>query len=130
MSPEQKLWLRLRPHFPSGCHVTRIENTTCSGVPDVNFCLDGIEYWLELKIVTERGAVLRKFQYAWGKQRILRQGRVYIIGYDSKEQIYYLQNMLFASVCSVVDREHLLIGIEDAFKSVDPKIIIQQILLK
>ena len=78
---EKKLyqWLRnlMKKH-----HVVRIENTVGSGMPDVNICTEGYEAWIELKIVTLRGILLRKEQYAWGVRRAKHQGRSLILSYD------------------------------------------------
>ena len=30
-------------------HFVRIESSTINGIPDVNACMDGNEFWLELK---------------------------------------------------------------------------------
>ena len=30
-------------------HFVRIESNTINGIPDINACMDGIEFWLELK---------------------------------------------------------------------------------
>lgn len=73
MTPEQKFWQLLKPHIPG--HVNRIENSTGVGIPDVNYCYNGQETWLELKA----GSQLRISQKIWHYQRSLRAGRVLVI---------------------------------------------------
>lgn len=47
MTPEQKFWQLIKDHVPG--HVIRVESVVGSGVPDVNYCHQGNEMWLELK---------------------------------------------------------------------------------
>ena len=51
MAKEKKLWLLVRDNLKD-FHLQRIETgMTGSGVPDVNGCYAGVEFWLELKDV-------------------------------------------------------------------------------
>ena len=53
-------------------HFQRIETNVGLGVPDVNGCGDGVEFWLELKVSSNKQSSLSKYQKAW----IIRRGRV------------------------------------------------------
>lgn len=48
MKPEQAFWKLVKPHLPG--HFERIENIAGVGIPDVNLCLKGRDYWIELKV--------------------------------------------------------------------------------
>jgi hypothetical protein len=45
---EAAYWAKLREDLPRG-HYSRVENLLDLGVPDVSFCVGGIQGWLELK---------------------------------------------------------------------------------
>jgi len=89
MTPEQKFYYLIKDHLPG--HVNRIENSTGVGIPDVNFCVHGIETWLELKanvnlLVVEHEVIqipfgtkrLRDTQLIWHGQRTGWGGRVLV----------------------------------------------------
>lgn len=89
MTPEQKFYYLIKEHIPG--HVNRIENSTGVGIPDVNFCFDGLETWLELKanvnlLCAEEEVIqipfgtkrLRDSQIIWHGQRVNAGGRVLI----------------------------------------------------
>ena len=44
---EAALWRRVRKGLPG--HLVRVENAVEAGTPDVNYCIDGAEGWIELK---------------------------------------------------------------------------------
>lgn len=48
---EKNVWERVRAHLKDFGHLQRIETgmMTDAGVPDVNYCFDGREGWIELK---------------------------------------------------------------------------------
>jgi len=53
MTRESALWEAFRKGLKlvsDVLHVTRIENSTELGTPDVNGCADGVEFWVELKV--------------------------------------------------------------------------------
>lgn len=89
MTPEQKFYYLIKDHIPG--HVNRIENSTGVGIPDVNFCFDGLETWLELKanvnlLVVQDEVIqipfgtkrLRDSQLIWHGQRTKAGGRVLV----------------------------------------------------
>ena len=80
MKPEQKFaqWCRDALAIADW---QRIESMG-SGIPDVNCCLDGFEFWLELKVVTHGRTLLRKEQYAWGNRRANHRGNVFVLSHD------------------------------------------------
>lgn len=69
----------LRRHLPQ-VHWQRIETAGVgSGVPDLNYCCDGAEGWVELKRATGRVVGVRPTQVAWIERRMRAGGRVFIM---------------------------------------------------
>jgi len=54
-APEQKLWKRVKAAFDRhhNAHVVRVENTLGVGTPDVNYCINSCEGWIELKAMAK-----------------------------------------------------------------------------
>lgn len=75
---ESKLYQEIKKLLPNA-HFQRIETSVGLGVPDVNGCLDGIEFWLELKVSSNKRSVLSKYQKAWIIRRGKAGGRVFIL---------------------------------------------------
>ena len=84
---ERSFYQTLRKHLqPKGVHLQRIETSLVQGVPDVNFCYQGVEGWIELKSIGHRTgsgvfkvAHLRPSQYAWIKRRCRAGGLVWLL---------------------------------------------------
>ena len=73
-NPESKLWKALRDGTrPLGVHWTRMESWASPGVPDVNGCLNGKDFWVELKILATKSdkkfPKWRPHQIAWQTSR-------------------------------------------------------------
>jgi hypothetical protein len=70
MAKEKNLWLLLRTNLPQ-LHLQRIETgMTGAGVPDVNGCAKGKEFWIELKEIHSGNALtLRPMQISWLAKR-------------------------------------------------------------
>lgn len=52
MSSEKAFWINVRPKLVDaarGGRWDRVENGVSAGMPDVNFCVEGCEGWIELK---------------------------------------------------------------------------------
>jgi hypothetical protein len=65
-------------HIPAA-HWQPIETwSTGQGVPDLNGCLDGIEFWIELKLTTAYAVSIRPHQIAWAERRLRAGGRVFL----------------------------------------------------
>jgi len=64
---------------PSGIHFQRIETgAIAAGVPDLNYCADGVEGWIENKKTHGWTVTLRPKQVSWIYRRIRAGGRVMI----------------------------------------------------
>lgn len=84
--PEQVLWDYIRDNMAHMGHFDRIESTfTVNGRPDVNYCIDGREGDMELKVYDPKrnGFVLRSSQNIWFKKRIKDGGNCWLFArYD------------------------------------------------
>lgn len=81
-------------------HIERIENMISSGMPDVTYCLRGVEGFIELKEISDWPARpetpihlphYTPSQRNWHRARLQRGGRVYVLmGIGGKEwQLYH-----------------------------------------
>lgn len=78
----------LRRNMPE-VHWQRIENVAGTGVPDVNGCLDGIEFWIECKIGKAGSFEIRPDQIAWHTKRVNKGGRCFVVvREDSTMRVY------------------------------------------
>lgn len=65
-------------------HWQRIENSVGTGVPDINFCLDSMEHWVECKWTPSVSGArfshpLNTAQCAWLLKRVHAQGSAWIL---------------------------------------------------
>lgn len=86
---EQQLFQRAKKALQPG-HIIRVENPLDPGMPDVNYCIEGVEGWLELKMAIScpktkelRDCTLRvsirPVQPIWWQERLKVGGRVHIL---------------------------------------------------
>tara|TARA_R110002020_G_scaffold285547_1_gene501066 strand:+ start:296 stop:685 length:390 start_codon:yes stop_codon:yes gene_type:complete len=95
MAKEKNLWLLLRKNLPQ-IHFQRIETgITGSGVPDVNGCAKGKEFWIELKEIHSGNALtLRPMQIAWLAKRALHGGQVFVMARKNNEiKLYHIDGL-------------------------------------
>lgn len=86
---ESRLWAWLskaRPLLRLNLHMNRVENSIMEGMPDVEGCLLGRQFWIELKCEARpsnpRKKVRPKFrpaQLPWLKRRMAAGGRAFIL---------------------------------------------------
>lgn len=81
--------------------------STGRGVPDLNYCIDGNEGWIELKSIDGWKLNMRPEQTAWISQRIRYGGRVLIAVRRKEDELWMFHG-------SVV-REFKFIGIDKVF---------------
>jgi len=74
---ESKLWQRIKKNITKP-HLIRVESNTINGIPDINGCWSGKEFWLELKSDKVGYPKLSKWQIAWINKRIKHGGIVII----------------------------------------------------
>ena len=90
MSKEKNLWALLRDNIKE-VHWQRIETgMTGSGVPDVNGCAKGKEFWIELKEVHSGNSLtLRPMQVAWLSKRAKNGGQVFVLARKNNQMKLY-----------------------------------------
>ena len=96
---EHNLWTMLRNGLGHRGHLVRLEFNPTPGIPDVSYCLKGVEGFIELKHAHEFPARsttavfgnqgLRDDQIAWIHTRTRHGGRVRIIA-QVDDQIYLI----------------------------------------
>ena len=95
MAKEKNLWLLLRKNLPQ-IHLQRIETgMTGSGVPDVNGCAKGKEFWIELKEIHSGNALtLRPMQISWLAKRASHGGQVFVMARKNDEiKLYHVDSL-------------------------------------
>lgn len=78
MTEKSGVWEPLRDHAPQ-VHWMRIENLVGTGMADVNGCLNGVETWVENKLVKGNQITFQPMQPAWIMQRLAHGGRVFVL---------------------------------------------------
>ena len=95
MAKEKNLWLLLRSNLPE-IHLQRIETgMTGAGVPDVNGCAKGKEFWIELKEIHSGNALtLRPMQISWLAKRASFGGQVFVMARKNEEiNLYHIHSL-------------------------------------
>jgi hypothetical protein len=88
MITESKLWSwinQIQKSEPTW-HLFRIESSTINGIPDVNACIDGKEFWIELKCNRGKNIGISKYQFVWHLKRNKCGGKCFILHLHSKER--------------------------------------------
>jgi hypothetical protein len=76
--PEAKLWQDVRKGLKEA-HLVRIESRIGLGIPDVNGCINGKDFWLELKVIKGNSLRLSKFQYTTLFRSLRAGGNVFVL---------------------------------------------------
>ena len=95
MAKEKNLWLLMRTNLPF-IHLQRIETgMTGAGVPDVNGCAKGKEFWVELKeIHSGNQLTLRPMQISWLAKRAAHGGQVFVMARKNNEiKLYHIDSL-------------------------------------
>lgn len=65
-------------HLKSGAHWQAVETGgTGLGIPDSNYCIDGVEGWVEMKRTNAWSVGVRPEQNSWHRTRTARGGRTF-----------------------------------------------------
>ncbi len=94
---EQALWRRMRRELRGRGHWVRVENGAETGTPDVNYCVDGAEGWIELKHLygwpTRSATVvqskLEHDQAIWLTERRAHGGRAWVLCAVERELLLF-----------------------------------------
>jgi hypothetical protein len=72
-------------------HIQSVETwSTGQGVPDVNYCCDGSEGWIELKKSDGWVVDFEPAQIAWIERRLRAGGRVFVLVRRKGDELYVL----------------------------------------
>jgi hypothetical protein len=82
--------LHVRPHLDQWGDHCRVENTAESGTPDISYAINGIQGWIETKVVRHGKMHFERFQPAWMKKRLRHSlGNVWVFAADeAAEQLF------------------------------------------
>ena len=89
LKPESKFWKELKDNC-SDIHWTRFENWATPGVPDVFGISNGINVFVELKVITSNKIKLRPFQISWNYSHSLHGGRSFIMAKALPQRLLYI----------------------------------------
>ena len=78
MKQESLLWKSVKKGL-TRFFLTRIESSTINGIPDINACMDGNEFWLELKSKESKNLGLSNYQINWHIKHQKCGGQVFIL---------------------------------------------------
>lgn len=82
MSGESKMWDYMGPKLRKYGHFERIEShETAIGTPDVNYCINGYNNYIELKHTKseKKGFILRPSQCGWFRKRVKAGGQPWLL---------------------------------------------------
>lgn len=79
---EKDFWRLLKPHFVPG-HITRVENGVGTGDPDLDICVNGLCYRVELKAPSTKTYklldIILPSQKIWHMRRVENGGVVFVM---------------------------------------------------
>ena len=88
--PEANFWNTLRTSVPKDGFVMRLENKVGLGTPDVYCMLDGLPFWLELKVNQRIATRVSKYQVAWHTLHYARGGLSFFLVKDPRTNHIHL----------------------------------------
>ena len=95
--PETDLWRTIRDGTANfDVHWTRVEAWSLPGVPDLNGCMQGIDFWVELKVLTTKSdkkfPKWRPHQVAWQTSRTSVGGLVWnLVHHLSSNRLLFIR---------------------------------------
>lgn len=88
-----------------GGHASSVESHAMSpGIPDIDFCIDGVSGHIELKVCSSRG--LRQSQVLWFRKRLKAGGSPWILVF-STEKVYLIAGEHYHHVLTMDKKERL-----------------------
>lgn len=93
MKPETRFGHWLLGVLPEGDY-SRVEPPPSPGIPDLNFCISGVEGWIELKVLRKgrfpfAERFLRTSQKRWIRIRHRNRGRVFVLAKDGDYMVIW-----------------------------------------
>ena len=80
---ETDIYNKIRNNW-AGLDIIRIESSASNGIPDLNFCHEGFDVWMELKILHGDRIYLERFQSQFHVRRNRAGGKSIIFAADPK----------------------------------------------
>lgn len=118
---ENGMWLYMRKLFPQQGHGDwqRIEDSLSKGVPDVNYCIAGVEGWIELKYIEEwpkRDKTPVRFRWTkeqriWAGRRLRAGGVVWVllkVGLTRDWLLFYCDELVRNNLGLTINKAGLL----------------------
>lgn len=108
---EADLWKEIKDNVGHRGHFSRVESgATSAGIPDVDFCIDGVEGHIELKFTynTIKKNFVRPTQVKWFRDRVKAGGRPWllaliIVGRTKHYCLCNAKDMLYVSESNITD---------------------------
>ncbi len=89
-------------------HTIRVENgSTDAGTPDTNICIEGVEFWMELK--RQETFQIKATQISWSLRRTRNGGNVFIVCKMRNGELY------------IWDAKHSIRMLFEAQKPINPE---------
>ena len=110
---EKTLSTILKQNLPKKTFFQRIENRVGEGIPDTFICMDGYNFFIELKIIKNNRIILQKSQIAWNIKYSRCNGVSFFLASSPKERCLFLfegQKALEIQGSRVEDIEYLVRG--------------------
>lgn len=79
---------------------TRLENLVGQGMPDVHGCYQGVDVWIENKLVKGHRIIFQPTQPAWMMKRMAHGGRVYVLARKGDDLLLWSGRSLRALLMS------------------------------
>lgn len=96
ITTEKEFYTRyVRPFLAGHGDHERVENSVGSGTPDVNYAIEGVEGWIELKLCRGDSLHFEKYQLPWHVRRLKHNSRLYVMAYAPKSNMLYLYNSAY-----------------------------------
>jgi len=93
--PEARFKMRFVKKLREYGHIQPIESITAPGIPDVNGCIDGIEFWIELKYFPiwprkKFNSKLSEYQKLWLRTRWKNGGKAFYLAQIEKDYLFLM----------------------------------------
>lgn len=87
---ENEFYNKIKTGLGKSGHISRLESSTSPGISDVNFAMEGHEWWFELKCERNGKLHFELSQPIWMKFRIAAGIMPYVLWLSQDEQVIHL----------------------------------------
>ena len=103
------------PHLLAWGDASRVENAVESGMPDISYAIEGVQGWIETKLVRRGLLHFEKFQLAWLRKRLRHaHDNLWIFAVDDKGEAFYVYSALQVIMANrVLKRDWLVINVSN-----------------